>query len=64
MIDDTYGTIIESNAEELLYPAVKEAILNTEMRSIGIEKAYNKLCNGFTWDVASKKLEKIFDEEV
>ena len=64
LIDDTYGTIIENNAEELLYPALKEAILNTEMRSIGIKKAYNKLCDGFTWDVASKKLEQIFDEEV
>lgn len=64
LMDDTYGTIIENNAEQLLYPALKEVILNTEKRSVGIKKAYNKLCDGFTWDVASKKLEKIFDEEV
>ena len=64
LINDDYGTIIDNNSEELLYPAIKEAILNENQRQKGIENTYLKLCKDFTWDVASKKIETIFNKEM
>lgn len=58
LIDDTYGSVIESNEETLLYNALKEAIENPKKRKIGAEQSYEMLKSNFTWDHVAKKVEE------
>lgn len=62
VINDNYGTIIENNSEELLFPALENAILNKDKRKTATDLSYKRLCENFTWDTVESKVESIIEE--
>ena len=62
VINDDYGTIIDNNSEELLLPALEEAIVNKNKRKRATDLSYKKLCENFTWDTVESKVESIVEE--
>lgn len=62
VINKDYGTIIDNNSEELLLPALKEAINDKESRIQATKLSYQRLCENFTWDTVERKVELIIDE--
>ena len=62
VINKDYGMIIENNSEELLLPALEEAINDKEGRIHATKLSYQRLCENFTWDTVERKVEMIMDE--
>ena len=62
VINEDYGIIIDNNSEELLLPALEEAIVNKNKRKKATDLSYKRLCENFTWDTVESKVESIVEE--
>lgn len=59
LIDDQYGTVIPTNDEKVLYPALKEVLDDKKRRDQAVELAYERVRTHFTWDIVAKQVEAI-----
>ncbi|MBO4399636.1 MAG: glycosyltransferase family 4 protein, partial [Lachnospiraceae bacterium] len=64
VISEDYGTIIPTDAEDLVYDALEKAIADPAGREKACENCYNKLVAEFTWDITATKLIEIAENEI
>ena len=60
--DDSYGAILENNTVEEIAKAIARAASEASYRSSAAEKAYQRLCERFTWDRTSEQVLEIAEK--
>lgn len=61
VINQDYGTIIDNNSEELLLPALVDAIENKDKRKRAAKLCHKRVCEDFTWDTVESQIETIIE---
>ncbi|MXQ72993.1 glycosyltransferase [Clostridiaceae bacterium DONG20-135] len=59
--NDNYGTIIDNNRVEDVYPALLEAVTSIPRRNRGVELTYQKVISNFTWNLTADHVLDIVD---
>ena len=59
LINEQYGTVIPTNEEKVLYPALKAVLDDKERREQAVELAYERVRTHFTWDIVAEQVEAI-----
>lgn len=59
ILDSSYGIIIENNEEDSIYDALKTALDRPEYREMAVQKSFQRLSTGFTWEQVADKIEKL-----
>ena len=57
--DDSFGIITKGNSCDEVSAALYRAIADDEYRHLAIERAYERLLEGFTWEKTAEKLEEL-----
>lgn len=56
ILDDSYGTILENNTAQEIAAAISRAVQDENYRKAAAQKAYDRLCDTFTWDCTSAQV--------
>lgn len=63
LVDEQHGTVIESNREDILLPAIERVLDDKAHREKALELSYNRVKTNFTWDIVAEQVEKICEEK-
>lgn len=63
LINEQYGTVIPTNSEEILLPALENILDDKAHRDSAVELAYERVRTHFTWDIVAEQVESICEEK-
>ena len=63
IVDENHGLLFPDMTPDSIYAALDKALSDKEWRKTAAENAYTNLQANFTWDITSRRLEKIAIEK-
>ena len=63
IVDENHGLLFPDMTPDSIYAALDKALSDKEWRKTAAENAYTNLQSNFTWDITSRRLEKIAIEK-